>query len=152
MGTSHFEHRLIKLDNKIHEFENNPAYQIIDRRVDILFKDIQNSLSSDYQQEWFENNYDKLPPNLFYTALAFESDWIESHIWMIITKAFLQSKSINDGVVDIENALFPDFFNGINLGVLSGHHLVGNRSSKFNQEALLETFVIFLEYCGLLKE
>lgn len=152
MGTSHFEHRLIKIANKIHEYDDNFLYKAIDDRLDILFKDIQKSLASDYQVKWFENNYDKLPPNLFYTALALESDWYDSHIWMIITKAFLQSKSINDGVVDIENAFFPEYFNGINLGVISGHHLVGNRSSKFNQEALLETFIIFLEYCGLLKE
>ena len=47
---------------------------------------------------------------------------------------------------DVENAQFPHFFKGMNLGVLEGHHLVGSRSSLYDQEALMKAHLIFLRY------
>jgi hypothetical protein len=68
----------------------------------------------------------------------------------MLAKAFFQSRNPNDGVVDIENAQFPNYFHGLNLGVIEGHHLVGSRSSFYDQEALLKAHLIFLRYKKLL--
>jgi hypothetical protein len=69
----------------------------------------------------------------------------------MLTKAFFRSHKSNDGVVDVENAQFPTYFNGINLGILEGHHLVGSRSSFYDQEALMKAHLIFLNYKKLIK-
>ena len=112
---------------------------------------MQKSLSKSYRESWFKKHHKSLPQKPFYTALAFQSKWHQSHVWMILTKAFFQSQKQNDGVVDVENAQFPAFFKGINLGVLEGHHLVGSRSSFYDQEALMKAHLIFLNYKKLIK-
>lgn len=151
LGSERVNHKVLKLINSIHQLESHKVYQYLDKKFDLLFKEFQHSLSSDYQEEWFQENYYFLPPSMFYTALALESHWYESHIWMVLTKLFFQSQSINDGIVDAERALYPDYFQGINLGILKGHHLIGTRSSDYIQEALIEAHITFLNYLGLLK-
>jgi len=146
LGTNHLEANLIKLLNKIHHLKDTKIYQAIEAKQDILAKEFQKSISSEYQKPWFENNHSELPKSLFYTALALESEWHESHIWMILTKLVLPSEKINDGVVDSENALFPDYFEAYNLGIIKGHHLIGVRSSYYNQEALIKAHVVYLSY------
>lgn len=151
LGSERVNHRILKFINYIHKFEGNKVYQFLDEQFDIFFKDFQESLSSEFQESWFKENFSHLPRNMFYTALALESSWYESHIWMVLTKLFFQSPSINDGIVDAERALYPDYFQGINLGILKGHHLIGTRSSDYIQEALLEAHIVFLNYLGLLR-
>lgn len=151
LGSERVNHRILQLINRLHRLENNLVYKTLDKHFDVLFKDFQKSLSSEFQENWFKENYYFLPSNMFYTALALESHWYESHIWMVLTKLFFQSQSINDGIVDAERALYPDYFQGINLGILKGHHLIGTRSSDYVQEALIEAHIVFLNYLGLLK-
>ena len=151
LGSDNVDHQLLKVLGKIHNYDNNPIYQFFDKKFDFLLKEFQKSLSSEYQSDWFKKNHSLLPKNLFYTAVAFEAEWYNSHFWMILTKTFFQSSNSNDGIVDAQNALFPDYFNGINFGVLKGHHLVGTRSSTYCQEALLEAHLIFLNYLDLLR-
>lgn len=151
LGSERVNHKLLQLINRLHRLENNLVYKTLDKHFDVLFKDFQKSLSSEFQENWFKENYYYLPSNMFYTALALESHWYESHIWMILTKLFFQSQSINDGIVDAERALYPDYFQGINLGILKGHHLIGTRSSDYIQEALIEAHIVFLNYLGLLN-
>jgi hypothetical protein len=69
---------------------------------------------------------------------------------MMLTKFLFQSKSYNDGIVDAHNAQYPPDFGGVNLGVISGHHLIGTRSSFYCQEALLEAHIIYLQYAGIM--
>jgi len=151
MGSDHLNHKLIKFLNNVHNFSDTRMYKLLDNRSDdILAKEFQQSISSTYQRPWLRKNHEELPESLFYTAIGFESEWYESHLWMVLTKAFFKSTMKNDGVVDAENSLFPYYFEkGINLGVMRGHHLVGTRSSFFCQEALLESLIIFLKYRGL---
>lgn len=151
LGSDRVNHKLLQLLNKIHNFSDNKIYQFFDERFDILLKDFQESLSSEYQESWFKENFSFLPRNMFYTALALESNWYDSHIWMVLTKLFFQSQSINDGIVDAERALYPDYFQGLNLGILKGHHLIGTRSSDYVQEALIEAHIVFLNYMGFLR-
>lgn len=151
LGSERVNHKVLKLINSIHALDSNHIYRYLDSKFDLLFKEFQQSLSSDFQEEWFQDNYSFLPRNMFYTALALESHWYESHIWMILTKAFFQSQSINDGIVDAERAMYPDYFQGINLGILQGHHLIGTRSSDYVQEALIEAHITFLNYLSLLN-
>ncbi len=151
LGSERVNHKLLKLINHIHHLRNNPFYKLLDKHFDLLLKDFQKSLSSEFQEHWFSENYSFLPKNMFYTALALESKWIDSHIWMILTKLFFQSKSLNDGIVDVEKALYPDYFQGLNLGIMEGHHLVGTRSSDYIQEALIEAHIVTLNYLGLLN-
>ena len=151
LGSERVNHKILKLVNQIHQLEKDPIYRFFDKRFDLLFKDFQKSLSSDFQEHWFSENFSYLPRNMFYTALALESNWLDSHIWMILTKLFFQSKSMNDGIVDVEKALYPDYFQGINLGIMKGHHLIGTRSSDYVQEALIEAHIVLLNYLGLLR-
>lgn len=151
LGSDRVNHKILKLINSIHAMESNKIYQYLDEQFDFLFKDFQKSLSSEFQESWFQENFSHLPRNMFYTALALEANWYESHIWMVLTKLFFQSPSINDGIVDAEKALYPDYFQGINLGILKGHHLIGTRSSDYVQEALIEAHIVFLNYLGLLS-
>ncbi len=152
LGSDNVDHQLLKIVNKIHDCHNNPVYKFFDKKFDLLLKEFQKGLSSEYRAGWFKRNHSLLPRNLFYTAVAFEAQWYNSHFWMVLTKTFFQSSNPNDGVVDARNALFPSYFNGINLGVLSGHHLVGTRSSVYCQEALLEAHLVFFDYLGLLGQ
>lgn len=151
LGSDRVNHRLFQLFNKIHNFSDNKVYKFFDQRFDILLKDFQKSLSTEFQESWFKENFSYLPRNMFYTALALESSWYDSHIWMVLTKLFFQSQAINDGIVDAERALYPDYFQGINLGILKGHHLIGTRSSDYVQEALIEAHIVFLNYMGVLR-
>lgn len=150
LGSERVNHKIIRFINSIHSMNSNKLYLYLDKKFDFLFKKFQESLSSEFQEEWFQEHYSYLPRNMFYTALAFQSQWYESHVWMILTKLFFQSQSINDGIVDAERALYPDYFQGINLGILKGHHLIGTRSSDYGQEALIEAHITFLNYLNLL--
>lgn len=145
MGTNHPNHRLIKFLTSFSRFR---IYQVIDQGKDLFIQGLQDSLRSDIRHSWFFRNYERLPKEIFYSALAFQSQWHESHVWMMLTKLLFQSQHPNDGVVDVQYAQFPSFFKAHNLGVASGHHLVGTRSSDYPQEALLEALFIFLNWKG----
>ncbi len=146
MGTGHTKH---------------PIFRFIDIHSQILKKvpwsrdfitsaqQLKKSLDSDFRNNWFRVHHNRLPKNALYTSLAFSSRWYDSHFWMILTKAIFKSQSPNDGVVDVEKTQFPNYFSAMNLGVLPGHHLVGTRSSFYNQEALLEAHLLFLVYKNL---
>jgi hypothetical protein len=151
LGSSHTDHKLLQFINKIHKFEDNVIYKYFEKEQNFLFKQVFRSISEEHQSPWFERNHHSLPKNLFYTSTAFESSWYESHFWMILTKIFFRSKEINDGVVEAWQAMFPPYFKALNLGVIKGHHLVGTRSSKYCQEALLEAHIVFLNYLGKIK-
>ncbi len=151
LGSSHTNHKALKLMNGIHKFESTKIYHFFQKEKDFLFKDIYKSLSLKYQTPWFERNHQLLPKKLFYTSLAFESSWYESHLWIILAKLFFKNKEPNDGVVELSQAMFPSYFNATNLGIIKGHHLVGTRSSQYSQEALLEAHIIFLNFIGKIK-
>lgn len=147
LGSPHTDHKLLKLINGIHKFEDTKLYKFLEKEQDLLFREIYDSLSHRYQTPWFERNHQFLPENLFYTSMAFSSSWHESHLYMILAKLFFLSNELNDGVVEANQANFPAYFHrGHNLGVIKGHHLVGMRSSQYCQEALLEAHIIFLHY------
>lgn len=146
LGSDHLKKKIFKMINSIHFFENTKLYQYVDKKKDIMMKEFQQSLSSDYQSNWFQRNHKELPKLNFYSAIGLESEWYESHIWMVLTKLIFQSSENNDGVVDTKNSQYPKYFKGINLGILKGHHLIGTRSSFYNQEALLETHLVMLNF------
>lgn len=150
LGSDHVNNKLVSTISKIHELKDSKIYHLINERGGILAKAFQDSLSSTHQRVWFRKNHKTLPKNPFYSAVAFEASWYESHLWMMLTKVIFKSAKSNDGIVDAENALFPSYFNGLNLGILKGHHLVGTRSSFYCQEALLESHIIIFKYLGLL--
>lgn len=150
MGSDHINNRLLQMANSLGRIPENVTKKLLGRDVDLIAKELQKSLSKNYRESWFKKNHSLLPKAPFYTAIAFESKWHNSHVWMMITKAIFRSQKSNDGVVDVENAQFPYYFKGINLGVLEGHHLVGSRSSFYDQEALMKAHLIFLEYKKLL--
>ena len=147
MGTNHPNHKLIKF---LTSFSRYRIYQALDRGKDLVIQGLQDSLRSEIRHSWFFRNHEKLPRHIFYSALAFQAQWHESHVWMMLTKLLFQSQHPNDGVVDVQYAQFPSFFKAHNLGVASGHHLVGTRSSDYPQEALLESILIFLKWKGYL--
>lgn len=151
LGSSHTDHKLLQFINKIHKFEDSFIYKYFEKEENFLFKQVVRSLSEEHQSPWFERNHHSLPKNLFYTSTAFESSWYESHFWMVLTKMFFRSKELNDGVVEAWQAMFPPYFKALNLGVIKGHHLVGTRSSKYSQEALLEAHIVFLNYLGKIQ-
>jgi hypothetical protein len=151
LGTDHLNNKVLKLVNILGRIPEKAINKILGRNIDLLAKELQKSLSRNYRASWFKRNHKILPNKPFYTAIAFESKWHQSHIWMILAKAFFRSEKSNDGVVDVENAQFPSYFNGINLGILEGHHLVGSRSSFYDQEALMKAHLIFLNYKKLIK-
>lgn len=146
LGSDHINHVLMKAVNTASKAPEVVSQKILGKKIDPFLKEMQKSLSSNYRESWFKRNHNQLPKNIFYTALAFESKWLDSHIFMIFTKAIFRSKKSNDGIVDVENAQFPNYFKGMNLGVLEGHHLVGSRSSFYDQEALMKAHLIFLRY------
>jgi hypothetical protein len=146
MGSDHLNHKMLRLVNTLGKIPEEVSRKILGKKIDFLAKELQKSLSRDYRANWFKKNHKIISKKPFYTAIAFESKWHQSHIWMMIAKAFFRSEKSNDGVVDVENAQFPSYFNGINLGVLEGHHLVGSRSSFYDQEALMKAHLIFLNY------
>jgi len=116
----------------------------------IFDESFQQSIDMAHQKSWFLKNYHLLPQNLFYTSMALNCEWYESHIYMMLTKLLLPSSSKNDGVVDADSAIYPKYFNGINLGLYKGHHLIAARSSTFSQEALIEAHLILLKYLNLI--
>lgn len=119
---------------------------------EILGQEVRKSLAATKQERWFKKNHSKLPSNLFYSSLALDSGFFESHIGMMITKLLIPAAgSSNDGLVDVKRAHFPDYFKSIKLGTIRGHHLIGARSSSFRQEALIESMVIFHKKLGLIS-
>lgn len=150
MGTDHLDHKLLKLINSISKIPENLTKKVLGKEIDLLAKEVQKSLSKNFRESWFKRNHKVLPSKPFYTAVAFESKWHQSHVWMMLTKAILRSDKSNDGVVDVENAQFPSYFPAHNLGVLEGHHLVGSRSSFYDQDALMKAHLIYLSYKKLL--
>ncbi|EQC43444.1 lecithin:cholesterol acyltransferase domain protein [Bacteriovorax sp. Seq25_V] len=152
LGSDHLNSRMFKVLNSVHNFSDTKIYKALNEKTDVMAKEFQKSISSTFQRPWLRKNHEKLPSKLFYTAIGFESEWYQSHVWMMLAKGFLKSNMKNDGVVDAENSLFPYYFDkGTNLGIIRGHHLVGTRSSYFCQEALLESLIIYLNYKGLVS-
>lgn len=149
MGSDHVNNKILRLVNTLSRVPEEVSRKVLGKKIDILAKELQKSLSRSYRESWFKKHHMALPKKPFYTAIAFESKWHQSHVWMMLTKAFFRSRKSNDGVVDVENAQFPEYFKGHNLGVLEGHHLVGSRSSFYDQEALLKAHLIFIHYKGL---
>lgn len=147
LGSEHVNHKFIKA-LRLSSLAVNKV--IKENKIVPMALEFNRSLDANFRTNWFRTNHKKLPNNAFYTALALESKWYQSHLWMIFTKAFFMSGKSNDGVVDTDRAQFPSYFKGFNLGVLEGHHLVGTRSSFYNQEALLEAHLIFLMYKKLI--
>lgn len=150
MGSDHVNSRLLKLANAIGKVPEAVSKKVLGKEIDLIASELQKSLNKNFRESWFKRNHKLLPSKPFYTAVAFESKWHESHVWMMLTKALFRSQKSNDGIVDVENAQFPFYFKGTNLGVLEGHHLVGSRSSFYDQEALMQAHLIYLDYKKLL--
>lgn len=150
LGSEHVNNKLVKIGNYLSMLPDHVLKKITGKHIDLLAQELQKSLGKNFRENWFKENNDFLPKNIFYTAIAFESKWHNSHVYMILTKIIFQSNRSNDGVVDVENAQFPYYFTGINLGVLEGHHLVGSRSSFYDQEALMKAHLVYLNYKKLL--
>ena len=148
LGSDHIEYQIVKLISRIHRREG--VRRFLDERVGLSLEEFQNNLSYKYRVNWFKENYPRFPKGLFYTALAFDAKWYEGHLLIALAKGLFPSGNPNDGVVNVKNALFPDYFEGLNLGVLKGHHLVGTQSSAYCQEALLEAHLFFLLHRGLI--
>lgn len=149
LGSKHLNHKFLRAVNQIHKFEKSPLYKLIFQNRDLLGRDFQRSLDYNFQYNWFRENYHTLPQSIFYSALGLESAWYESHVYMILTKAVFPSFDKNDGVVDLENAFYPDYFPSFNLGIIRGHHLIGAKSSSYSQEALIGAHIIYLKYLNL---
>lgn len=143
---------LSKIGEEINKYDDTWWYQKLDRGTNIFMKNFPNFLSVEYQKGWLKWNKDRFPNNLFYTSVAFNSPWYDAHIGMMATKLIFKNDSPNDGIVDIKRAHFPPMFNAINFGFLKGHHLISARSSTFNQEALIQSFLIALDYLELLPK
>ena len=150
MGSDHINSRLLKMANAIGKVPETVSKKVLGKEIDLIASELQKSLNKNFRESWFKRNHKLLPSKPFYTAVAFESRWQDSHVWMMLTKALFRSQKSNDGIVDVENAQFPFYFKGTNLGVLEGHHLVGSRSSFYDQEALMQAHLIFLDYKKLL--
>lgn len=150
LGGDHLNNKLLQIANAFGKVPEIVSQKILGKEIDIVATELQKSLSKNFRESWFKKNHKQLPSHPFYTAVAFESKWHQSHVWMMLTKAIFRSPNSNDGVVDVENAQFPHYFKGHNLGVLEGHHLVGSRSSLYDQEALMKAHIIFLHYKKLL--
>lgn len=150
LGSDHVNNSIIKMGNYLSMLPDHVLNKLTGKHIDLLAQELQKSLSKDFRENWFKRNHNHLPKNIFYTAIAFESKWHNSHIYMVLTKVLFQSRRSNDGVVDVENAQFPHYFSGMNLGVLEGHHLVGSRSSFYDQEALMKAHLVYLNYKKLL--
>lgn len=150
MGSDHINSRLLKMANAIGKVPEAVSKKMLGKEIDLIASELQKSLNKNFRESWFKRNHKLLPSKPFYTAIAFESKWQDSHVWMMLTKALFRSQKSNDGIVDVENAQFPFYFKGTNLGVLEGHHLVGSRSSFYDQEALMQAHIIYLDYKKLL--
>ena len=150
MGSDHINSKLLKIANSIGKIPEAVSKKVLGKEIDLIAIELQKSLNKNFRESWFKRNHKLLPAKPFYTAIAFESRWQDSHVWMMVTKVIFRSRKSNDGIVDVENAQFPFYFKGLNLGVLEGHHLVGSRSSFYDQEALMVAHLIYLDYKKLL--
>jgi hypothetical protein len=151
MGSGYLQNRLFKTAREVESRIFKGRLNKFSKDRDLFAISLREALSEEKQANWFHLFHHELPKKPFYSALAFESHWYQSHIWMMMTKLILQAKGSNDGVVEVDRAQFPSYFQGINFGVQNGHHLVGTRSSFFSQEALLEAHLIYLNYLGHLN-
>ena len=145
-GSNHTNHQLVKFLQLISKLEHNSLYQKFDRGQDFLLKNVPHYLSENYQKQWLDRYHDHLPKNIFYSSLGLKSPWHKTHIWMLFAKFLFRNSKVNDGIVDIDQAHFPSWFEHINLGYIDGHHLIGARSSRFNQEALLIAHISTIQY------
>ncbi|MCB9060463.1 MAG: hypothetical protein H6622_02940 [Halobacteriovoraceae bacterium] len=145
-GSSHIESLVFKLAEFIHNHNGTGIYTDSERDLEKISQEFQKCLLESFRLKWLEENKDNLLYGAFYTSVALESQWYESHLWMVLAKIIFNSSSANDGVVEAKLAKFPENFPGINLGIVKGHHLISARSSFYSQEALLEAHIIFLHY------
>jgi hypothetical protein len=143
LGTKHVSQSWIKVANQIIKPNTRKMYMLR------YLAEMQDTLSYEKQSLWFRQNFSLLPENIFYTALGFQSHWMDSHVYMMATKLILPSNKPNDGVVDTDLAFFPSYFKATNLGIMPGHHLVGARSSSYGQEALSAAHIILLKYLNV---
>ena len=134
---------------KIIDRLNNLTDKVFRREILLFLSEFQASLAKEERDSWFEENHEKLPSVPFYSSVGLFSQWYESHVWMMMAKLLLKIDGENDGVVELDHSCFPDDFSSINLGAIKGHHLIGNRSSYYAQEALLES--MFLSLCATSK-
>ena len=150
LGSPHLSNRLFKLLKYFQNLSSTEFIKQVDKNKDFLKREFVKSLDHGKQEPWFRANYHLLPENCFYTSIALEAEWYESHLYMMIAKAFFSSQNSNDGVVDADSAIFPSYFKAKNLGLIKGHHLIGARSSTYAQEALIMTHIIYLKYLNLI--
>ena len=150
MGSHHTNHVLMKLLQLFIKVEKMKIYKNFQLEKYLILKNTLYSLSEKFQKKWFQKNSQYLSQSLFYSSLALESEWYKTNIWMLFSKFLLRHNKPNDGMVDTDQAHFPHSFKHLNLGTIDGHHLVGTRSSMFDQETLLQTYIITLHYLGVL--
>ena len=103
-------------------------------------------MSESHLDKWFENNFEGFPQKIFYSSLGFASPINKSHVFMRLLKLVSTNPNPNDGVVEEARAHFPHFFPSLNLGTIAAHHLVGLYSSQFDQEALIKSHLIVLDF------
>ena len=151
LGTNSVDHKIFKLTSFLEMFSETNLFKYISEFNDPFVKEMRKVLSVKFQRPWFLKNHKYLPQNIFYTSVALYSRWYDSNILKTASKIFFKSESDNDGMVEVENAKFPDYFDGINLGEIPGHHWIGALSSSYCQEALIEAHIIFLNYLKMLK-
>lgn len=144
-GTQTLNEKTKKLIDRL----NNLTDKVFRREILLFLSEFQASLAKEQRDGWFEDNQDNLPHGPFYTSLGLFSEWYESHVWMMMAKLLLKIDGQNDGVVELDHSRFPDGFKALNFGAIKGHHLIGNRSSYYAQEALLEA--IYLTLCSSSK-
>lgn len=145
LGTKTLNLRTKKLIDRL----NNVTDKVFRREILFFLSEFQASLAKEERDSWFEVNRAALPEGPFYSSLGLFSQWYESHVWMMMAKVLLKIEGENDGVVELDHSRFPDDFNSVNLGAIKGHHLIGNRSSYYAQEALLEA--MYLLFCASSK-
>ncbi|OFZ64919.1 MAG: hypothetical protein A2577_02055 [Bdellovibrionales bacterium RIFOXYD1_FULL_36_51] len=150
IGSSRADQKILLAIRSLQKLTKNYIFTRDKLERDLFAIKLQESVSSKVQGKWFKNNYKELPKKLFYTALGLRASWHESHLGMIATKIILPTKEANDGIVDIYQSQFPDYFKAYNLGIIQGHHLIGYRLSSYNQDILLKAHIIFLQYVGRL--
>jgi hypothetical protein len=149
LGSPHLSNRLFKLVKYFQDLSTTDFLKHVDENKDVLKREFLKSLDHGKQEPWFRANYHLLPENCFYTSIALEAEWYESHLYMMVAKIIFSSENTNDGVVDAANAIFPSYFKAKNLGLINGHHLIGARSSTYAQEALIMTHIIYLKHLNL---